>query len=116
MSLISRVRKQTAVYWSQGSRGVDVHGRPKLLGPVEISCRWDDVSKEFLAADGTRQMSNSEVLVDRRMKVGDYLFLGTLTDLTNASVPKENKGAFEIRRFDDTPNLRNTENLYTAYL
>jgi hypothetical protein len=116
MSLISRSRKQTAVWWSQGSRAADLHGNPQVVAPVEIQCRWDDVLKEFLAADGTNRMSKAEVIVDRVMKPGDFLMLGTLANVTNAGVPKSNPGTYEVRRFDTNPNLRASENLYTAFL
>lgn len=116
MSLISRVRKQTAVYWQRSSQGPDMQGQPRHELPVQIKCRWDDVMKEFVMADGSRQVSQAEVLPDRAMQPGDYLMRGVLPDVTNAASPKQNKGALVVRAVATTPNLRNTENLYTAYL
>ena len=121
MSLIKRMRKQKAVYWALGSTdsgGVDadLYGKPMYATPVEIDCRWEDTSEEFLAPDGSTQMSRSVVFVDREMKLGEVLLLGELTDSVNQLDPKSNNGAWEIRRFESTPNLRNTEQLRVAYL
>lgn len=114
MSLISRMRRQTAVWWA--ADGSDRFGAPRYKTPVEIKCRWEDVRKEFLNSQGVTAVSNSIVYVDRLMKTGDVLFRGVLTDLTTVTVPKDNSGAFEIAAFDRLPNLKNTEELLTAYL
>jgi len=108
MSLIRRMRRQTAVYFARGSP--DVHGEYAFLSPVEIDCRWEDTSQEYLDGKGETRTSNSIVYVDRVMFPGDRLLLGELDSNTDI------KDAFEIRKFDRLPNLRNTEVLLTAYL
>lgn len=120
MSIISRMRKQTAVYWpldiESGGDKFDDYGQPVLSDPIEIKCRWEDVSEEFIGSDGTRQISNAKVYVDRDVDVGGVLMLGTLLDVSSADNPKGNIGAFEIRKFEKIPNLKATEFLRTAYL
>ena len=121
MSLITRMRKQKAVYWalaSSDSGGIafDDFGQPKYTDPVEIKCRWKDVTEEFLDAKGARQLSHAKVYVDRDVDVNGILMLGVIADITNEENPKENDGAWEIKRFDKTPNFRATEFLLTAYL
>ena len=122
MSLISRMRKQTAVYWallgadSAGVVDYDDYGQPQYTDPVEIACRWEEVTVEFLDAQGTRQISNASVYVDRDVDLGGVLMLGELTDITDDDIPKENDNAWEIRRYEKMPNLRNTEFLRTVYL
>jgi hypothetical protein len=114
MSLIKKMRRQIAVWWA--STGVDRHGDESYAVPVEIKCRWEDSSEEFLDAEGQRQMSNAIVYVDRDTPNGGVLMLGTLDDITDPINVKENTGAWEIRKFDNLPNIRATEFLKTAIL
>lgn len=115
MSIISRMRKQTAVYWIPLDK-LDSYGAPVLGSPVEISCRWQDSVQLFIAADGTEQTSNAKVFVDRDVVIGGVLMLGTLEDITDPIHPKENEGAYEIKQFMDMPNLKATEFLKTVIL
>jgi hypothetical protein len=115
------MRKQTAVYWPPGSEETggadyDGYGHPLFASPVEISCRWEDIVQEFVDSENETRFSQSIVYTDRDVKLRGVLMLGTLNDVTDLDNPKENEGAWEIRRFDKLPNLRNTEILRTAYL
>lgn len=114
MSIITRMRKQTAVYWALSS--IDEFGKNIYISPVEISVRWEDVSEQFLDADGNTVMSNARAYTDRDIILGSILMLGLLTDITDAINIKENTGAWEVRRFDKTPNLKATEFLRTAIM
>jgi hypothetical protein len=114
MGIITKMRKQTAVYWALSS--IDEYGAEVYLSPVEIACRWEDVSEQFLDAEGNTVMSNAQVYVDRDMILGSVLMLGELTDITDAVNIKENAGAWEVRRYDNLPNLKATEFLKTAML
>ena len=114
MSIIKRMRKQTAVYWPFSS--VDNFGQKVVGSPVLIGCRWEDKSIEFLDSDGETQMSNAIVYVDRDTPIGGILMLGVLADITDPVNIKENEGAWEIRRYDNLPNLRATEFLKTVHL
>lgn len=121
MGIIKRMRKQTAVYWAlasadSGGRSHDDFGQPVVTGPVEIKCRWEAKTEEFIAANGTKQSSRAQVYVDRDVDVGGVLMLGELTDVVPGEDAKENEDAWEIKRFDKIPNLRATEFLKIAYL
>ena len=121
MSIIKRMRKQKAVYWAPESAesagdDFDNYGQPQVTDPVVIDCRWEEVSEEFIDAQGTRQISRAKVYVDRDIIVGGILMLGVLGDITDESNPKENENAWEIRRFDKLPNLKATEYLRAAIL
>ena len=121
MGIITRMRKQTCVYWPPGSDetgGVDYddYGQPLYASPYVISCRWEDVIQEFVDAKDETVFSQAIVYVDRDVKLRGVLMLGTLSDVSDMDNPKENEGAWEIRRFDKLPNLRNTEFLRTVYL
>ncbi len=114
MGIISKMRKQTAVYWALSS--VNTYGENQYAAPVEIACRWEDVSVEFLDNDGSTQMSRARVYVDRDVIIGSVLMLGVIADITDEVNIKENAGAWEIRKFDNLPNLKATEFLKTAML
>ena len=114
MRIINRMRKQDAVYWPFVS--VNEFGVKAVGSPVAIRCRWEDRNEEFLDANGERQMSMAIVYVDRDAPVGGVLMLGTTADITDAVNIKENAGAFEIRRFDNLPDIKANEFLKTAYL
>lgn len=121
MGIITKMRKQTAVYWPLGSettggRDMDDYGKPLYSAAVEISCRWVDKAREFITPAGERATSRAEVYVDRDVSVKGVLFLGSLTDLTDVNNPKANVGAWEIRGFEKTPNLKATEFLRKAIL
>lgn len=113
--------KQTAVYWGLASvesdgNDYDNYGQPVLTEPVELKCRWEDEQVEFIAADGTKQISKSVVYVESDVAAGGVLMLGTLSDITDSENAKENDGAWEIKGFGKLPNFRATEFLRTAYL
>ena len=122
MGIITRMRKQTCVYWafaSSDSAGEDYDdfGQPQWSSPIEILCRWENVSEEFVDAKGTRQVSRSKVYVDRDVRVGELLMLGELVDVIdgeNALV--KNDDAWAIRKLDKIPNLKAPEFLRMAFL
>jgi hypothetical protein len=115
------MRKQTAVYWPPGStetggQDYDEYAKPLYGQMVQIACRWEDVNEEFVGPDGERDTTRSIVYTDRDVAVRGVLMLGVLGDVTDPDDPKSNVNAWEIRRFDKLPNLRNTEVLRKAYL
>jgi len=112
---------QKAVYWPPGSEesggtDFDDYGQPQYADAVEIDCRWDDVTEEIILADGTRDLSQAVVIVDREVSVRGVLWLGELVDVEDEDVPKNNSGAFEIKRVDKNPDIDNVETLIRAYL
>lgn len=114
MSIITRMRKQTAIYWA--ITDWNAFGQPVFADPVEISCRWEDITEKFIDKDGDVQLSRAKVYVDRDISVGSFLKLGSLDSGTDTATPRNNTGAWEVRRFEKLPNLRATEYLRTAIL
>lgn len=114
MSIITRMRRQKAVYWAAGQ--LDRHGQASFANPVQIDCRWEDRADEFIDDKGEKKISSSVVYVDRDMKTGDVLMKGLLNGDVNQSSPFSNPLAGEIKGYADLPNLKNTESLRTAYL
>ena len=114
MSIITTMLRQTAVYWSPLS--VDEYGQPTWNAPVELAVRWEDKIEAFMDADGERQFSRAVVFVESDVILKGVLLLSALVDVDNLTDPKANEGAWEIRKFDKLPNLKNTEFLRTAFL
>ncbi len=121
MTFITRMLKQTCVYWTLASGAnvsYDDYGQPivTIATSVELDCRWEDIQEEFVGADGTRQISRSVIYVASDVKLGGILMLGTKDDITDVTNIKENEGAWEIKGFGKVPNFRATEFLRKAYL
>ena len=114
MSIIKKMRKQQATWWER-SATPDKWGRFTYSAPVQIDCRWDDVGVEFRDPKGQTVMSNSVVFPDRILSIGDMLKEGAV-ESDEPEDPTTVTAAYEIQRFDKTPNFRATETLFTAYL
>ena len=127
MGIISRMRKQNAIYWPPATE--DNFGRAGSGALVELTLdsgvnsrvRWEDKAEEFVDAAGTTQQSNAVVYVPRlpggdEVEVGGWLWLGDRGDLTDEVVPGNNIGAYKVQRLDKLPTLKATEYLRTAYL
>lgn len=112
-SFLRKIRKQKAVYWEVS--GPDGYGNYTYEDPVEIDCRWEDISEKYVARGGDEKISRSVVYVDRSMKEGSYLKKGELDSATLDS-PIDDADAFQIMRFSDVPDIKNQANLYQAYL
>jgi len=113
--------KQTCVYWppaSEDTAGVanDEFGQPEFGTPAELSCRWEDVAKQFIGPDGSTRTSKSKVYVSSDVLLGGVLCKGTLVTVTSLTDPMLNDGAGEILDFSSLPNIRATEFLRIAYL
>ena len=114
MSIIKKMRRQKAVWWAR-SAAPDAYGAFTFSAPVEIDCRWDDQAVEFMDGKGQNLVSNSVVYPDRILSVGDRLRRGSLGGGLPGD-PLTLTDTFSIKRFDQTPNFKATETLYTAYL
>lgn len=105
---------QIAVYWARGV--ADGYGDFDWEDPVEIPCRWEGVNEQFVDMAGEVHFSKAKVFLAQDVSVGDYLYLGSLDDLTSASSPSNTKGAFPVRRFDKIPDLACQEFLRRSWL
>jgi hypothetical protein len=114
MSIIKRMRKQKAVWWKR-STTANRFGKFSFDDPVEISCRWDDKQYEDVDSRGQTTRPMAVVYPDRVLNLGDKLKKGEM-DSDTPDDPTTDRDAFEISKFSETPNLRNTEVLYTAEL
>lgn len=112
-SFLTKIRKQDAVYW--GAPVDDGQGGFTWAAPVEIKCRWENISDLFIDDNGEQAVSKAEVIVDRIMEIGGYLWLGEL-DSTIPSDPMDLEEAYKIRSFESIPDIGNNIKVYTAIL
>lgn len=107
------MRRGKAVYWARTTRN---GARWNYAEPVEISVRWEDVTELHESETGEKWMSSATVYVDRDMNMGDYIYNGVLTDITDSTIPRNNTGSREVKKFSKLPTLRYNEYLLTVYL
>jgi hypothetical protein len=113
---ISKYLQQTAVYW--GSPTPDGEGGFIWSAPVEVPCRWTDVTQMISLSNGQQVVSRSSVLVDQDVDEGGMFFLGTLNDFDSdeGENPIVISGAYKIGRFEKIPDRTATTFLRKAYL
>lgn len=122
MSLITKMlKKGRAVYWppvldEDGGPVSDEFGMPTFEDPVQIKCRWEDYDVEFVENAGRQEESKARVYVDRDVQLKGVLWKGLIEDLVEAEDPFKNPGAWEIKKFDKIPNLRQTKFVRIAWL
>jgi hypothetical protein len=114
-SFLRKIRKQKALYWAP--LAVGGQGRADTFeDPVEIDCRWTDVTEETVAPFSNRFTSKAKVIVDRVLAEGGLLMKGLLTDLLSTEHPSEAAGCFEIMLFQNIPDIKAKDFLYMATL
>lgn len=114
---LKKLYKQTAVYW--GNPDPDGFGGCTFDDPVEIICRWDDVTKVISDGKGNVIISRAVVMVAQDVDEEGMLFLGTLDDLDSGQEdnPKSVSGAFTIKQVNKIPAPASaTEFFRKAYL
>jgi hypothetical protein len=109
------MRRQKAVWWNR--LAPDSYGKHAYDVPVEIECRWEDVGTESRSTTlpAERATASCTVYVDRVMKPGDKLKRGAL-DSTTAIDPELDTLALVIVTFEQLPDFKARETLYTAKL
>lgn len=108
MSIITRCRIHSAVYWVPV--GMSQSESMKVTNaPVEIECRWDEETEELLDNKGDAFVSNAAVICDRLIIVGGYLYKGTLASLNGVTDPTQIDLAFKIRKVAVITKLRNPD-------
>jgi len=104
-TFLSGQLNQTAVFWANPVN--DGYGGRSFDDAVEVSVRWEDRQEIFVDVSGREVRSRSVVYVSTDMSSGEYLYLGTLTDLSSAEEgdPLSVSNAYAIRAFQKVPNL-----------
>lgn len=127
MRILRTMLKQTCVYWPPGP--LTVEGQRTFGTPEEVKCRWEDCAEQFIDRMGVPAVSRAVVDVgadldplgvlwlppdNRRVSAG--VALSQLVDQVN---PFNNPGAYEIRKLERVPTLKqraDDDALRTAWL
>lgn len=122
MSLITKIRKQNAVYWQATQQ--NQFGDWEFLPGIDVKVRWEEKQTNKRDATGQKVVFNSRVFVDRVMPLGSRLLYRVdteypigyqLKDLPGAAKPPDD--AREIKMQDDTPQKKPTKpHLLIVYL
>lgn len=95
---------QTCIYWPAPVN--DGYGGHTWEEPVELSCRWEDLSQVLTSNTGVETVAQSNVQVDQDLDHEGMLLLGTLDDLdSDAYYDPIIAGAHAIIRIDKVPTL-----------
>lgn len=115
-ALLTRTCKQVCVYW--GNPTNDGEGGKTFDDPVELYCRWEELSQVVTDNKGAEITSRAVVYLLQDVDEEGMLYLGTLEDLyddyaTDSSAGEvENpigiEGAYVIKRFEKLPVLGST--------
>ena len=103
---------QICVHWAK--TGVDEFGIPTYDDPVEIICRWEDKTEQFLGLKGENELSRAKVYSLREMRVGRMRCLGTIETIPEGEDIRT--FASNIRSYKKIPDLQADEYLRVALL
>lgn len=110
MGILTKMRKQTATYWSPSTP--DGFGGKTYGTATALTVRWEDKIELFIDKDGREAQSSAQVFVGSDVAVEGYLYLGA----SSAADPRTVAGSREIRAFEKIPNLKASEFLRRAFL
>lgn len=113
MSIVTKMRRQTAIYWPPSGRNPDgslTWGDPRLL-----SCRWSLDAKSYVGSDGEEHVSTAVAYVGEDLELDGAMKEGAILPTSHPRDPQWN-GALIIKQVGKTPNLKATEFLRTVYL
>lgn len=110
MSQFALTFNQVATIWTQ--TGLDTYGKPTFTAPAQINVRWEDRTEMILSKRGEEYVSKSRVFFGSDIPLEAFLFLGTSAATDPTAVP----GAYEVMGRKMTPDLRNLQQLYVAFL
>jgi hypothetical protein len=114
IGVAKRTMKQKAIWWAHD--GLDDFGKPTYnIAPVEIDCRWEDRTEQFINANGDQEVSRSVLIVDRDISLKDKMKLGEL-DSTIYADPDDNEDVWEVLQFMKIPDFKGRKRLRQVYL
>lgn len=90
---------QKAVLWVR--TGFDSNGEPVVSSPVEISCRWEDVTREVAGENDAPITIDAMIWTTQDIAKGSMLWKGALTAL-----PTPVTAVMEVVGFDATPDIK----------
>ena len=122
-SVITRFAVQTAVHW--GSPVNDGYGSYTWADPVEISVRWEELTKVISNRKAEEIISNGQILTNSELEEEDIVYLGTLEDLEDSLWDIESgesyvrpelvQAAYRIAAKSKIPMVRSTTDFARMY-
>lgn len=118
--------EQYCVYWHPLPVGDE--GQKTFATPIEIRCRWESISEDFLDhKTGNESQCRSKIFCDRDLKELGVLWIpqdmpsqmepgSAIVRICDQVNPLANEGAFEIRSFNKIPTYDGDEFVRIAYL
>ena len=111
----ARNLRQKCVYW--GTATPDGFGTYTYADPVELDCRWEDITMVNMLALEINTEVRSEVFLAQDVAEQGMLLLGTLDDLDSGEYNDPvAAGASIIVRFDKIPTLKGDYYFRKAYV
>jgi hypothetical protein len=107
--LTTRNLKQSATHWATVPDG---YGGYTYSTPKILRCRWENKQEVFRKPNGDESVSEAVVYLDAKVEVGDLLYLGE----TTAADPYTLTGVYEVRQYNESPDLRALQTLRKAIL
>ena len=113
-------RFQTAVLW-RFSEEHDSYGQRKVLEPVEVSVRWQNVYAEMLDEEGETIPTDAWVILSEEVENGSIMYLGTLESLYGTGTDYDSTlpdptNLMEVVISGKTPDLKNKDTRYWVKL
>lgn len=105
MSYRTRNLNQKLVYWANPVN--DGTGTYTFDSPIQIMGRWEDYIEVIQSKLGEQIISKAKVYVDRPVKEHEYLLRGDISTYIDSN-PLE-VDADEIKKYEEIPNIKNTE-------
>jgi hypothetical protein len=106
---------QTCLYWRAAQN--DGYGTYIYDDPIELDCRWEDVTLVDELAREVQQQLRSEVILNQDVEEQGMLMLGELVDLDSDEFNDPvSAGASMIVRFDKIPTLKGDYFFRKAYV
>lgn len=103
MTFLTKNHNQFITHWAVGATK-DKFGNPVFSSPVVLKGRWEDVNELFVDIDGNELVSNAKIFLGTDVTTGDYLMNRSFE--SGETDPTVTGGAFRIRKFNKTPDLK----------
>lgn len=105
---ISSLLNQEVTHWTTG----EAHFEGFSFGSPEVlSARWEDRSVLYITKGGEQKVSNAVVYLSDDVAEGDYIALGSYTDVAD---PTSLVNAFRVMQFQKLPDADGLEYLRKA--
>lgn len=83
--------------------------------PTVLDGRWEDKTERFLSDAGKERVSQAVAYLSADVDSEDYLMFGETSEADPTNLT-DDKVAYQVERFDKTPDLRNLEFRRKAFM